>query len=150
MKPSRSCSSFGFRDYSFGPSLSFFGMGHFCECGLFSLGAKARQEEHSPIDAKDAKRHSPRSFVKLLGVARGFGTSWLRSGKACQQLTHSCFPVGDGEKQPPVGSADAHIWRTMANAETNRETDNARNVGQMALCRRRYAVNKLRVNRCRE
>jgi hypothetical protein len=46
-----------------------------------------------------------------------------------------------------VTAAGAHIWRTMANAETTRETENARNIGQLRTCGRAYAVNKLRGNR---
>jgi hypothetical protein len=46
-----------------------------------------------------------------------------------QALTHSWFPVGDGEKGPPATATGAHIWPAMANVETNGETENARNVG---------------------
>ena len=67
-----------------------------------------------------------------------------------QPLTHSWFPPGDGEKRPPVTAADAHIWPAMASAETNGETENARNVGQLGSWRNGYAVNKLRGKRCRE
>jgi len=48
-----------------------------------------------------------------------------------QPLTNSCFPAGDGEKRPPVIATDAHIWPAMANTETNGETENPRNVGQL-------------------
>jgi len=67
-----------------------------------------------------------------------------------QPLTNSWFPGGDGEKGPPVTATGAHIWPAMANAETNGETENARNVGQMGSCGWRGGVNELRVNRCGE
>ena len=67
-----------------------------------------------------------------------------------QPLTHSWFPGGDGENGPPVTATGAHIWPTMANAETNGETENARNHGQMGTCGWRGEVNELRVNRCGE
>jgi hypothetical protein len=54
------------------------------------------------------------------------------------------------EKRPPVTTACAHIWSTMANAETNGETESARNHGQMGTCENGYTVNKLRGKRCRE
>jgi len=49
-----------------------------------------------------------------------------------------------------VTATGAHVWPAMANAETNGETENARNVGQLGTCGNGYAVNKLRGNRCRE
>ena len=67
-----------------------------------------------------------------------------------QPLTNSCFPGGDGEKGPPVTAAGAHTWPTMQNAETNGETENARNHGQMGTCGWRGGVNELRLNRCGE
>ena len=76
--------------------------------------------------------------------------SGLRLDIFGQPLTHSWFPGGDGEKGPPVTAAGAHIWPTMANAETNGETENARNVGQLGTCGNGYAVNKLRGKRCEE
>jgi hypothetical protein len=74
----------------------------------------------------------------------------LRLDRIAQPLTHSWFPGGDGEKRLPVAAAGAHIWRTMANAETNGETENARNVGQLGTCGNGYAVNKPRGKRCKE
>ena len=71
-------------------------------------------------------------------------TSGLSSDKDGQPLTYSWFPGGDGEKRSPVTATGAHIWPAMANAETNGETDNARNVGQMGTRGNGYAVNKLR------
>jgi hypothetical protein len=38
----------------------------------------------------------------------------------------------------------------MKNAETNGETENARNVGQLRTSGNGHAVNKLRGKRCRE
>jgi hypothetical protein len=67
-----------------------------------------------------------------------------------QPLTDSWFPVGDGENGPPVTATGAHIWPAMANAETNGETQNARNHGQMGTWGLRGEVNELRVNRCGE
>jgi hypothetical protein len=61
-----------------------------------------------------------------------------------QPLTHSWFPGGDGEKPPPVTAKRAYIWPAMANAETNGETENARNVGQLGTCGEGHGVNKLR------
>ena len=67
-----------------------------------------------------------------------------------QPLTDSWFPGGDGENGLPVTATGAHIWPTMANAETNGETENARNHGQTGTCGWRGEVNELRVNRCGE
>jgi hypothetical protein len=67
-----------------------------------------------------------------------------------QPLTDSWFPGRDGEKRPPVTAAGAHTWPAMANAETNRDTQNARNVGQMESCGSVCAVNRLRGNRREE
>ncbi len=64
-------------------------------------------------------------------------------------LTDSWFPGGDGENGLPVTATDAHTWPTMANAETNGETENARNVGQLGTWGNGCAVNKLRGKRCR-
>ena len=60
-----------------------------------------------------------------------------------QLLTHSRF-LG-GEKGPPVTAAGARIRPAMATAETNGETENARNHGQYGTCRRSAAVNEVRV-----
>ena len=38
----------------------------------------------------------------------------------------------------------------MVNAETNRETENAHDVGQLGIWENGYTVNKLREKRCRE
>jgi hypothetical protein len=67
-----------------------------------------------------------------------------------QPLTDTWFPSGDGEKRPPVTATSAQVWPAMANAETNGETENAWNVGQLGTCGSAYAVNKLRGNRCQE
>ena len=60
------------------------------------------------------------------------------------------FPGGDGENGPAVTATGAHIWTAMANAETNGDTENARNHGQLGSWGNGYAVNKLRGKRCRE
>jgi hypothetical protein len=67
-----------------------------------------------------------------------------------QPLTHSWFPAGDGEKRPPVTATGADFWPAMSNAETNGETQNARNHGQYGTRGRSAAVNKLRGKHCRE
>jgi hypothetical protein len=48
-----------------------------------------------------------------------------------------------------VTALGAHVWPTMANAETNGEKENPRNPGQMGTCGSAFAVNELRVNRWR-
>ena len=57
---------------------------------------------------------------------------------------------GDGEKRPPVSGAGAHIWPAKPNVETNGETEDARNVGQLGTWGSGYGVNKQRGNRCGE
>ena len=66
-----------------------------------------------------------------------------------QPLTRSWFPCGDGEKRPPVTTASAHICPAMANAETNGETENARNVGQLGIGGNDCTVNELPGKWCR-
>ena len=46
------------------------------------------------------------------------------------------------EESWPVTATGAHIWPAMANAETNGETENARNVGQLALDQKRGQARK--------
>ena len=76
--------------------------------------------------------------------------SGLRLDTFGQPLTDSWFPARDAEKRPSVTVAGAHIWPTMANAETNGEPENAPNVGQLEACGSGYAVNKLRGTSCRD
>ena len=77
-----------------------------------------------------------------------FELSGLRLDMFGQPLTDSWFPGGDVEKRPPVTAAGAHVWPAMANAETNGETENARNVGQLGTWGNGDAVNKLPGKRC--
>jgi len=81
--------------------------------------------------------------ASLFTTGWGFGSSGLRLDTISPPLTHSWFPPGDGEKRRPVTTVGACTWPTMANAETNGETDDARNHGQMWACGNGYAVNKL-------
>jgi hypothetical protein len=80
----------------------------------------------------------------------GFELSGLGSDMFGQPLTNAWFPGGDGENGPPVTATGAHIWPTMANAETNGDTGSGRNHGQYGTCRPREGVNKLRGKHCRE
>ena len=90
--------------------------------------------------------------------ARGRGAScalWLLTAhvgsiKFAEQLTNSGFPCGDVEKRPPVTVAGAQGRRPKPSAETNGETENAQNVGQLGSCGGSDAVNELRGNRCGE
>jgi len=49
-----------------------------------------------------------------------------------------------------VTAAGAHIWPARADAETNGESENPRNAGQLGTCGSGYTVNKLRGNGCEE
>ena len=51
-----------------------------------------------------------------------------------QLLTNSWFPPGDVEKPSPVTVAGALDWQAKANAETNGETKNEPNPGQLGHC----------------
>ncbi len=51
-----------------------------------------------------------------------------------QLLTNSWFPPGDVEKPSPVTVAGALDWQAKANAETNGETENEPNPGQLGHC----------------
>ena len=46
--------------------------------------------------------------------------------------------------------AAPRTWHSMANAEANGDTENARNVGQLGSCRRAGGVHELLETRCRE
>jgi hypothetical protein len=79
-----------------------------------------------------------------------FELSGLRLDRIVQQLTDSCFRPEMGRNGRPATGVGAHTWRTMAKAETNRERENARNVGQLRTCGNGYAVNNMQGNRCGE
>jgi len=98
------------------------------------------------ISASQSNRRGvlPRS---LTITPREFETSDLGSDNLAEPLTNSANRPGDGEKRPPVTATGAHIWPAMADAETNGERRNARNVGQLGTCGNGCAVNKLRGKR---
>jgi len=65
-------------------------------------------------------------------------------------LTNSWFGTENGRKGLPRGVSGHRVGAPTGKRETNGETRNARNHGQMGTWRRSHAVNKLRGNRCGE
>jgi len=97
------------------------------------------------LDSMSLGRHCQPSALHKLGSSSGLGSDNLS-----QPLTNSGNRPGDVEKRPPVTAARAHGWPAMANRETNEETQNAPNVGQLGTCGSGCAFNKLRGKRCGE
>ena len=88
--------------------------------------------------------------VRQLYTPRGFELSGLRLDIFGQPLTNSYNRQARRGETASGDAAGVQSWPTMKNGETNGETENARNVGQLRTCGNGYAVNKLRGNRCRE
>ena len=103
-----------------------------------------------PADIQIPDTQMYREPAAVNGNRFGFKLSGLRLDTFGAPLTDSWFPGGDGEKRPPVTAAGARTWPAMANAETNGETENVRNVGQLRTSGTGYAVNKLRGKPCGE
>ena len=134
--------------------------------GLSCLRGQAGLDEHPAPSRWQLLAASPSGLPRYRRVGRAVAE--IRSG-ACQPwvlrmwrasslgsdnpptpLINSINPPGDGEKRPPVTAAGTHIWPAKADAETNGETENARNVGQFGTWGNGDAVNRLRGKRCRE
>lgn len=79
--------------------------------------------------------------------SRGFEMSGLRLDIFGQPLTNSYNRQVRRGETASGNAAGVQSWSTMKNAETNGETENARNVGQLGSCGSTCGVNNMEGNR---
>ena len=85
--------------------------------------------------------------LPLTAQERGFESSCLRLDMFGQPLTNSYNRQVRRGETASGDAAGVQSWPTMANAETNGETKNAPNVGQLGSCGNTCGVNNMEGNR---
>ena len=92
------------------------------------------KEAEAPAAMRGVYRNLQRWRSKRQGRAPIPEPLWIAAGKLARE--HGVNPVSralglEFNRLRQMIAAGAHIWRAMPNAETNGETENARNVGQL-------------------